>query len=219
MRVKLRIETMRLAGAWFLEQLEAHPHLRQRFRGDTLAFMTSLATRTGEEIKIPRVFAERFVEGWHETFHRIDPRLSLQIRPYLGPATTGEEAIAEIVGDIGMALRKPRGRDPIDPIEAYEANDRHKKTRRRSAGGAGGCDYAHELAAAELGFKSKTAICEAITKGRVTKDRIHSMFMDASKVLPEGEKEILFVLTDAHEGGKSGVAMAVLVSPCKQEAD
>lgn len=212
-RVKLRAETMRLAGAWFLATLEEHPHLRQRFRSETLDFMTSLATRSGGEVKIDRAFAERFVCGWTVTFRSTAPHLLLQVRPYLATAPTFYEAIAEIVADVGAALRRRRGREPIDPIEAYEANERNKRNRRRSASGAGGCDYAHELAAAELGFKSKTAICEAITKGKKCVAAINQALGD----LPPGS-EHLFTLTDAHAGCRWGVS-AILVPSRKQKAD
>lgn len=212
-RVKLRIETMRLAGAWFLGQLDTHPHLRQRFRTDTLEFMSSLAIRSGGEIKIDRNFALRFNEGWRTIFRRMAPHLCLQIRPYPAPASSGEDAIAEIVCDIGAALRRPRGREPIDPLEAFDINERHKRTRCRSTAGAGGDEYAHELTGRDLGLSSKGAVSEAIRKGRKCVAEINQALCS----LPPGATHLL-TLTDPHAEPLQGVSV-FLVPGCKQEAD
>lgn len=204
---------MRLAGAWFLGHLEAHPRLRQRFRADTLEFMSSMSIRSGGEIKIDRAFAERFVMGWRLLFRSTAPHLCLQARPHLAPATSGEEAIAEIIADIGAALRRRRGREPIDPLEAFDINEGHKRTRRRSTAGCVGDEYAHELTARDLGVSSKGAVSEAITKGKRCVAAINQAVSD----LPPGSTH-LATLTDAHAGCLQGVS-AFLVPWCKQEAD
>lgn len=208
MRVKFRIETMRLAGAWFLEQLEAHPHLRQRFRGDTLAFMTSLATRTGEEIKIDRTFAQRFVSGWQIILRRLDSELILQPRPYLGPAITGEEAIAELVGDIKIRLSAKRGRPPLDPLVALSAVKHHKGARSR-----GDAERSHERAMFDLNIKSKGAFAEAVKKGKAIDRRVG----DVMKRLPPGT-DLHTLLIDPHRAD-GPMILGLKVPPCKQEAD
>lgn len=215
LRVTLRVNAMRVAGKWFIDLIETRPHLRNSFSNEALDLLYSFSRRSGKFIEIDRIVAERFVDGWTYIIEQSDPMLFIQVRPCTGTPETGEEAIAEIVVDINKALRNGKGRPPeIDPLQAYEANLKHKRSRKRNYfSGVAGDPYASELAAESLGVKSKTSTEEAITKGRETATNISN----AKAMLPDGA-EVLFVLTDSHDGGKTGVLVAS-VPRCKKDVD
>lgn len=212
MRIALRVKAMRVAGKWFQDSLS--PKARQDLPKETFDLLDSLARRSGNYIEIERALAERFVVGWTDIIEQHRPDLLLQVRPCTGAPASGEEAVAEIVADIREALRRGRGRPPkIDPLVAYEANQKHKRSRKmRSSSGAHG-RYSHELVAESLGVSSKGNLAAAIRKGLETATNISK----AKAMLPDGA-EVLFVLTDSHDGGKSGVLVAS-VPPLKKDVD
>lgn len=206
-RPALRVVAMRVAGKWVLDSGQKLP--KEKFD-----FLVSLSRRSGNFVQMDRAFAERFVSEWTSVIKQHRPDLLLQVRPCSGTPASGEEAIAEIVADIREALGKGKGRPPkIDPLAAYEANLKHKRSRTRSSSGVSGDAYSSELVAESLGVKSKTSIEAAIPKGRETATNISK----AKAMLPDGA-EVIFVLTDSHDGGKSGVLVAS-VPPLKKVVD
>lgn len=201
-RVGLRVSAMRVAGKWVLDS-------GQKLPKEKYDFLVSLSRRSGNFVEIDRAFAERFVAEWTSVIEQCRPDLLFQVRPCSGTPESGEEAIAEIVADIREALEKGKGAPAkIDPLEAYEANLKHKRSRTRTSSGVAGDPYAIELVAESLGVKSKTCIEAAIRKGRETATNISK----AKAMLPDGA-EVLFVLTDSHDGGKSGVLVASAPPP------
>lgn len=212
-RVGLRVKAMRVAGKWFQDAVT--PEVHENFPKEAFDLLNSFARRSGNYIQIERALAERFVIRWTDVLEQRRPDLLFQVRPCTGAPASGEEAVAEIVADIREALlRNGKGRPPkIDPLVAFDANSKHKRSRKRSTSGVAGDAYSHELVAKELGVNSKGTIDTAIRKGRETATHINK----AKAMLPEGA-EILFVYTDSHDGGKSGVLVAS-VPPLKKDVD
>ena len=158
-RIKLRVEAMRAAGAWFLNAINENPSLKGKFRDDTFKFIASFSQRSGSFVEIERDFAWRFIVGWKTV---IPPSYLLQLRPCTTIPVDGLHAIAEIIMDMQKTLSQRKGRpDNIDPVEAYELNQKTKTNRAR-----GRSEYSHELVAEHFGVSNKGLISRKVSQGR-----------------------------------------------------
>ncbi len=211
-KVTIRVEAMRLAGAWVEEELARIPTLARRFHPDTLKFLRKLSKRSSPRIEVDRGFAERFVAGWRVIFQDVAPVLLLREvdantrrMPEDAPLPIdGPHAMAEVVLDIQAALTRPRGRQHrVDPVEAFEANESHKRQRQRDLRGA---ISAHERAAEELGV-SKNTLTTAVKPGRETRQE------EAQKLaqLPPGAVP-LFHLLDYNAPAGDRIKVSVVAS-------
>lgn len=208
LRVKLRVQVMRAVGAWYLDEVRKHPDLEMNIDAETKDFFVSLSFRTGNYVELGRSFAERFANATLKTLGEKNPAALLQVEPPYKMPNDSDSAIAEICIAIKNALNRQKGGpQKLDPLLAYEANLKQKRTRKRSAPGQTGDAYSHELVGKEFGVSNKGAIAAAIAKGFATHQQIDA----ARSFLPPGA-EVLFALTDASDGGKSGVLAALVPS-------
>jgi len=158
-RIPLRVEAMRCAGAWFLVELNKAPHLKAMLMEDSFRFFASLSQRSGAFVEVDVEFARRFICAWKSV---LPDHYFLQLRPCSGIPVDGLHAVAEIIVDMKLGLNKGKGRpDSVDPAEAYELNERFKANRLR-----GSSEYSHERVAEHFGITSKGVVSEKIRQGR-----------------------------------------------------
>ena len=195
LKVPVRVATIRAVGAWYAQEIAAKPHLATAIRADTHKFLTGLARRSAKLLVMERSFAEGFVLHWRKVFRREWRNDLLLVPPMIERAPVkGLDALAELVSDIQVALKRPEGRQPeIDPIEALEVAQEAKKRRRNYPTGATK-PYTSELAADALGVSVNT-VEKAITQGKKIVRRVRAAI---------GEAELLAVLT---KDGTSGAAI------------
>jgi hypothetical protein len=191
-KVPVRIETLWAVGEWYVDSVAQRPSLADSLRPDAHRFMTGLLLRKSSPLKLDRDFAERFVEAWSEVFIKWN-RAGLLVSiadPADRAPVEGIDALAELVADIGSAIRATEGRpERVDAVEAVGMVEAKKVGRQR-----GQAEQAVELAAEEAGVSVKT-----MERARAKGKRIISNVRKAI-----GDAEPLFVLT---EDGTAGVAL------------
>jgi len=197
-KVRVRIPTVRAVGSWFLDAVEKSPELVEKIDSETFKFMSSLPKRTGHTLKLERAFAKRFVDNWTRVWlSRGEADLLLSEHGNINaPAVFGKEALAELVGEIALSLRKTEGASTkLDPLKTLDkVNGIRKKRARNDAISA----VAH--ASDELGVSENT-VETALKKGK----KLHAKINKALGELgPLTDKDQVIVLTD---DGSSGAAI------------
>jgi len=204
-KVIARNDSVRAAGRWFDRELQIHPALREKVPADNLKFIKRLSCREGACIRMDRTFANEFVSYWAKVFiamDRTDLLVCVDDWEKRAPVE-GIRALAELVADIAVTLRRGRGSpEKLDSWQVLEAVERTRQGAPR-----GQKTEAVDSLAQALGVSPNTL--EKTRRAgkaqiRQVREALAGTLADPA-INPNAEK---IILTDA--SGTSGVVAVIL---------